>query len=88
LPVDAPQWPHQATITMERLAGKVERTSAVSVETARELAELTRNPRYDCRQMRCTAELAARNEKARERLLGAVAQGRPADVLTAAAPRR
>ena len=63
----------EATVRLERLADKAERASRMPLETALELVALTRNPSHDCRQMRCTSDVAARNAKARERLQGLAA---------------
>ena len=60
--------PMEATAQMELLARKLERTTAIPLETASGLTQLIGQPAYDCRQVACSAELAARNEVARSRL--------------------
>jgi hypothetical protein len=60
--------PLDATVQMERLAQKLDRTTAIPPETAIGLARLIGQPGYDCRHVACRAELAVRNEAARTRL--------------------
>jgi hypothetical protein len=58
----------EATAQMERLAVTLGRARTIAPATAREIAEVIRQPRYDCTQVSCDATLAARNRVARSKL--------------------
>ena len=80
--------PMEATAQMELLARKLERRTAIPSETASGLARLIGQPGYDCRQVACSAELAARNEAARSRLHQLLASKGSASALDLSANQR
>jgi hypothetical protein len=60
--------PEYATVEMEQLALRGERAQTIHPVTAQEIERLLRQPAYDCTQVACGRELAARNSMARARL--------------------
>jgi hypothetical protein len=73
--------PEQATLQMERLADKLESTSATPTATATAVARILAQPWYDCRHVTCSPELADRNGAARRRLRQLLASRGPANGL-------
>jgi hypothetical protein len=61
--------PLDATVQLERLAGRLEQIRLLPAETSREIKLLLLQPQYDCARTTCTPELGARNRAARDRLL-------------------
>ena len=70
-----------ATAQMELLAKKLERTPAIPSETASEIARVIGQPRYDCRHVACSAQLADRNRTTRTRLENLLANKGPLNEL-------
>jgi hypothetical protein len=66
--------PMEATSRMEQLAGQIERAQTIQPEAAAEIGRLTTNASYDCTQVSCGKELAARNRQARARLDNSLSQ--------------
>jgi hypothetical protein len=66
--------PQDATAEMEQLVLRVERAQAIHPVTAQEMERLVRQSAYDCNQVDCSPELAARNSVARARLQMVIAQ--------------
>ena len=66
--------PLDATSRMERLANQIERAQTIQPEAAAQIARLTANASYDCSQVACGRQLAARNRDARARLDNSLAQ--------------
>jgi hypothetical protein len=62
-----------ATAWMERVAADLDRAAGLTPETVDKLARTIRQPWYDCRQVACEPELAARNLAAHTRLQQALA---------------
>jgi hypothetical protein len=58
----------EATFQMERLAEKLESTTALPAETTNAIARIIGQPWYDCRHVGCSAQLSQRNRTARTRL--------------------
>jgi hypothetical protein len=79
--------PEEATLQMERLAAKLEGTTAIPAATANAVARLLGQPWYDCRHVACSAELAHRTEAARGRLQQLLASKGPANDLDPSASR-
>lgn len=59
----------EATAQMERLATVLDRAQVIAPATASKVAELLRQPYYDCTQVTCDAALESRNLMARSRLV-------------------
>jgi hypothetical protein len=59
----------EATIQLERLAGRLAQIKSLPAETSREIKLLLQQRRYDCAHTTCTPEVGARNRAARDRLL-------------------
>ena len=66
--------PLDATSRMERLANQIERAQTIQPKAAAQIARLTANAAYDCSQVTCGRQLAARNRDARARLDNSLAQ--------------
>jgi hypothetical protein len=62
----------EATVQLERLAGRLAQIRSLPAETSREIKLLLLERRYDCAHTPCTPELQARNRVARERLLSLI----------------
>jgi hypothetical protein len=60
--------PMEATLQMERLAEKLESTTAIPAATGNAVSRLLVQPWYDCGHVACSAQLADRNRAARARL--------------------
>jgi hypothetical protein len=73
--------PVDATVQMERLAEKLERTPAIPAETVAAVARVLGQPSYDCRHVACSAQLADRNGAARARLQKLLADKGPSNAL-------
>jgi len=58
----------EATVRMERLAKDLEHAKRIAPATGLEVAELIRQPQYDCNQVACGSALELRNRAARARL--------------------
>jgi hypothetical protein len=58
----------EKTALMERLATALADARMIPPKTARDIAQLIRQPQYDCRQLACDAWLERRNLAARARL--------------------
>ncbi len=58
----------EATVRMERLAKNLEHAKRMAPATGLEVAELMRQPQYDCNQVACRSGLEIRNRAARARL--------------------
>lgn len=58
----------EATVRMERLAKNLEHAKKIAPATSFEIAELIRQPQYDCNQVACRSALGMRNRAARARL--------------------
>jgi hypothetical protein len=58
----------EATVRMERLAKNLEHANRIAPATSLEVAELIRQPQYDCNQVACRSGLELRNRAARARL--------------------
>jgi len=58
----------EATVRMERLAKNLEHAKRIAPATSLEVAELIRQPQYDCNQVACGSGLEIRNRAARARL--------------------
>jgi hypothetical protein len=58
----------EATVRMERLAKNLEHAGRMAPATGLEVAELIRQPHYDCNQVACGSGLEIRNRAARARL--------------------
>lgn len=66
--------PLEATVQMERLAGKLERMRVVQPSTARAITTLILQPSYDCHQVVCSPKVQARNSVARSRITATLAK--------------
>jgi hypothetical protein len=71
--------PLEATVQMERFAGKAEHAKTIHPDTARAIARLMLRPRYDCNQVGCSEQLQARNSAVRNRLETLIANHTPLD---------
>jgi hypothetical protein len=78
--------PMEATVQMERLAEKLERTTEIPAETAN--ARLIAQPWYDCGHAACGPELSARNQTARTRLENLLADKGSSNALDLSASER
>ncbi len=58
----------EATDQIERLTTILEPAKAIEPNTAHEIAQLIHQPNYDCDKVTCSAELQARNHRARSNL--------------------
>jgi len=58
----------EATVRMERLAKNLEHAKRIAPATSLEVAELIRQPQYDCNQVVCASGLEIRNRAARAHL--------------------
>jgi hypothetical protein len=80
--------PVEATVQMERLAEKLERTTAIPAATANAVARVLGQPGYDCRYVACSAQLADRNRTARTRLENLLADKGPSNALDLSASEK
>lgn len=69
--------PLEATVRMEQLAAKVEHLKVIPPETAQAIMRLMSQDGYDCRQVTCGAQLQARNDAVRQRLMTLLAAKAP-----------
>jgi hypothetical protein len=70
----------EATVQMERLAEKLESTTAMPTPASNAVARVIGQPWYDCRHVACSAQLTERNHTARENLLARKPRAAAADV--------
>jgi hypothetical protein len=80
--------PVDATVQMERLAEKLERTPAIPAATVTAVARVLGQSSYDCRHVACSAQLADRNGAARARLEKLLADKGPSNALDLSANRK
>jgi hypothetical protein len=80
--------PHDATAEMEHLVARAQRAQAIHPVTAQEIERLVRQPAYDCRQLDCSPQLAARNREARARLEAVLGEKTDVGFSTAGAEAR
>ena len=73
----------EATVEMEQFTNTLSHARRIAPETARIIAGLIRQPRFDCRQMECDAALLTRNQKARSRLQALLAEADRRDEIMA-----
>ena len=71
--------PFEATVEMEQLAAKLEHAKAIHPKTAHEIRRLIGQPRYDCNQVACSAQLEGRNSAVRKQLEALIAKKYPLD---------
>jgi hypothetical protein len=83
----SPFRPLEATVQMERLAAKVERTKFVQLDTAHAITRFIDQDGYDCDFVACDTQLRARNRAVRDHLKQLIAEKMPSSDLAGISKR-